>query len=1375
MNWQIPAGIILAGVIFLVMTIFLKRYRVILITVLVLLMLESAFLYSAYRYVSQSDEPKETIADVSLQQEDCLNLFYELLAAGDYPDAEAVLNDVMSYGGYDSDYLLAAARLYAMEGNTQGAKSLYNNLLEQGRLTADKGLAEECEKGGNLSDEGSLVKLNKIILDSLEEKNSGSPYKEVADAISSTSQLVLSVKRGEVDKAKVKEKAADICDLYEKEEKLIPQVFLISAVEESVMSAELMAGEYDRIAEMVGKNCTTDQILILSELFRQNKISDNTFQRSSGLREQVETAESNLNWIKNQKENSGYQKDDRDFINNAIDELHLMTENPKAAYAEWVKGSIREKAGNDDEGGKLYLQLSRIAYDEGNEELSQAYLRESFSASRGSEDPAFSGPVNEIKDILENQNNPEELKKLQALSTMVVDNMGPGILQDLGVASSEDNTGYSQIVAEQISGGDIFFEESESQSEKEEADIPQSTTETTVIQPKNIGKKQGSYTQFVSNQVNQMSASVSIASIDASAFEEVTAVIALDKSMAYEPDDFRNNINILDCGIVIPDYEVEKLADAKVNIVLCCDTSGSMAGQKIADLQDALREFSGKAGSDTNIGIVSFSSGVNDAWTSQPKRDRSDLNVIINSLSADGGTSILSGVEYGLGMFTDKTALNIMVVMSDGQDSMPSDETLLRIQTECEDQNIQIYTMGLGADVDADVLSSYSDYGGGSNMFVSDSSSLYDFYDYAYKVSQNRFKITYNALDTINTSRELLAEYKNSKNIRDTKTYSLYEDTGVGSNSLDRLTNRKVPDYQATLENVILSGLDTRLLYRSSVPQTINLVGNNLSKDRDISVSLHAGLEYNLKTEYVNDNTWKVIVPARAACGDYDVYVEVNGKRAIFDSGLVIADNNMHTVTFGDYVFSATGIQMFDNGNEIKLTGYITMNNWLGFKKEVLLTGNTDQAQEISVSWNKGYIDYHLSDNVQGHAKYLAENKKSLSLPGVDGLKLYRDDFLNAASEEFRVDHYEVYGSIIPDMILIPTANMSLYPDRAEFTFIDFALQMPFMDKLFGIKGRDEIFDFDLNMEAKLIVDGEKLGTDISAKYSSKDTKMLRSLKFGNIDLKVNLGTFDLGINTFTGEGHFELVTTIFKLWNDNGFRVEWNTGYLDAVLLKMDKDITNVYGGIPVTFSNFSVGISGLSKMMREVNFSDLELIGGLNISVNKVKAVAPGLEKFVGDVSFFSFDDIEARLRLTGLKATSNASVFGFNIGSGEIQIGAKIPYTNMLLGIEDVEGAGFDVKLSPQIKVEFLKSYVEANAYCRVSALWNKVLGISVGGDIKAAFRIWVITKDYEGRGDIFIGGYQQHNQKFAWGIIVSANGQTVVNAVWNSSAQMNSIQV
>ena len=98
MNWQIPAGIILAGVIFLVMTIFLKRYRVILITVLVLLMLESDFLYSAYRYVSQSDEPKETIADVSLQQEDCLNLFYELLAAGDYPDAEAVLNDVMSYG-----------------------------------------------------------------------------------------------------------------------------------------------------------------------------------------------------------------------------------------------------------------------------------------------------------------------------------------------------------------------------------------------------------------------------------------------------------------------------------------------------------------------------------------------------------------------------------------------------------------------------------------------------------------------------------------------------------------------------------------------------------------------------------------------------------------------------------------------------------------------------------------------------------------------------------------------------------------------------------------------------------------------------------------------------------------------------------------------------------------------------------------------------------------------------------------------------------------------------------------------------------------------------------------------------------------------------
>lgn len=1369
MNWQILVGISLACLIFVIMAAFLKEYRIIFITVLVLFALGSVFLLAAYNHISRSMTVEEVEeAPVSLGQEDCLNLFYGLILAGDYVDARAVLDDAMNYGGYDSSYLLAAARLYVMEENYQGANALYNYLLTQDRFSGDEYIYEECEKGAAVSDANDLVRLNRIVLDNLAGSGSENPCQAAADNLNASRQLVHSVKNGDIGRVEAKGEASRLCDIYDKEEAANPGIFLISALRDSVISAKLLAGEYDRIVEGMGGECSTDQILILSELFRQNKISNRTLQKSDSLKEQINKAKINLEWIRQQKDKNNYQNDELVVIKEAIDELDLMAENPEAAYAEWIKETIREKADGDDEDGKLYLQLSRIAYEEGNEELSQTYLRESFNADNGSEDPAFSGPVNEIKDILEDEGNAEELKKLESLSAMVVDNMGPGIMQDLGLNSADDDTGYSIIVADQIANGDIHQEDGNDVTES------QSASETIMI-PAAEEKKLGSYTQFVSNQVNKMSASISIASIDASAFEEVSAVIALDKSMAFDQDEFKNNINILDCGLEILDFSVEKIADAKVNIVLCCDTSGSMEGQKIADLRNALNEFSVKADVDTNIGIVSFSGGVNGDWTCQPQNNRSDLNTIINSIAAGGGTSILSGVEHGLSMFTDKTALNVMVVMSDGQDSAPDEETLLRIQTECEDQNVQIYTMGLGADVDADVLSQYSDYGGGRNMFVSDSSSLYSFYEYIYRVSQNRFKITYKALDTIHTARELLAEYKNIRNIRDAKQYYLYEDTGVGAGSTDRLTDKTLPDYQATIGNVVLSGLDTRLLYRSSVPQTINLIGQDLKEDRKISVSLHAGVEYDLKAKYVDDSTWKLTVPARAACGDYDVYVEIDGKRAVFDSGLVIADNNMHTVTFGDYVFAATGIETFDGGNEIKLTGYITMNNWLGLKKEVILSGNPDKTQEISVSWKHGYIDYHLSDNVEGQAKYLAEKRKTFSLPAVDGLKLYRNELLYASAEEFKVDHHEIYDCIIPDLMSIPKANMSLYPDRVEYTFLDLAIQMPFMDKLFGVKDREEILGFNLNTEAKMIADGRKIGADISVKYTSKDTHVLKTLKFGNNDLKVNLGTFDLGINTYTGEGHLELVTTLFMLWKDTGFRVEWKENGLDAILLKMDKDITQVYSGVPVTFSNFSAGVSGLAKVIKEVDISDLELVGGLNISVAKAKAVFPGVEKYIGDVSLVSFDDIEARLRFAGLKATANIKLLGFGVGSAEMQIGSKVSYTNMLLGIDDIEGVGADIRLSPQIKLEFWNSYVEVGGYNELTMLWRKVLGLSCGGHLKSVLKLWVITEDFEGSADMFIGAYEQHNQKAAFGVVISVNGRKVVNAIWAPETNMSSVQI
>ena len=110
--------------------------------------------------------------------------------------------------------------------------------------------------------------------------------------------------------------------------------------------------------------------------------------------------------------------------------------------------------------------------------------------------------------------------------------------------------------------------------------------------------------------MNQKAASVSISGIDTKEFETVRAVVSLEEGIADTEEKFRGNVEILDCGVEIPDYKVKKLEYDTVNIALCCDNSGSMEGEKIENLKKAVSTFVGKLADEVNIGIVPFGSGV---------------------------------------------------------------------------------------------------------------------------------------------------------------------------------------------------------------------------------------------------------------------------------------------------------------------------------------------------------------------------------------------------------------------------------------------------------------------------------------------------------------------------------------------------------------------------------------------------------------------------------------------------------------------------------------------------------------------------------------------------------------------------------------------
>jgi secreted protein with Ig-like and vWFA domain len=1315
MNLQIIGIYGVLAVVGILLAVFRKQSRLVWILTTLFLVPAAFGMHAMASYVEKSEQVVDVENETHLAGQDkvMLQLAMKYLEDGDLERAEEVLNIYAETSEYNDTYLKAWAALEYAKGNEDGAKAICDML--------DLSVKD-------LDDYDDLLEADAEDKKDKEEKDGEQDFiDDLAEAIA-------------------KNDVKDLEEIFEK----MPEALDVPYVREEYLRGLLDKEDYDAVVEYARTNETAEELLMLSDLVRQGAIDEDVLEDSPYLENLQEEADTLKDWIQDQTSDMELTERDQEIVDQAMASLDYSEYDSLDAFQQNLKEDMARQAEKDEEteSSKLYMELSRVFYEEDNETVSTEYLREALLTAGDSEDPAYAEPVRELNEILEDKENTEGLKQIDEVTQELVDNMGPRKLKV--DAEAGDRNSRNKDADE-----DADWDEDVS----EDTQDPGSTTSGLGIATEDAVTEEKDFAQHVTTQVNQMTASLNIASIDAKQFETVTSIISLDESIADTAEKFKENVRVYDCDIEIPDYKVEKLEDKGVNIILVCDNSGSMEGDKIANLKSAVGAFVNGLSSDVKVGIVSFDGGVLGNASASLGSNAGQLKAAIDNMGAFGGTNIYGGVSSALDQMQAGERMNVIILMSDGQDSAPDGDRLYELKKNCSDRDTVIYSMGLGADVDSAVLSTYSGTCGGKYTFVSNSATLQTTYNYLYQMSKNRYRITYTAADTLQTDRRLQVEWNKDSKIYDVKNYSL-----VDNSELEDSLGEK---YDVVLDGITISGFDTRLLYKSTVDQTIYLRGKGLEEKLNIKVSIKSGVSYDLECEYekdtskyAKDTAWKVTVPAKVACGEYDVYVTVNGKRAVFKSGLIVTSGDLHVVRFGSYVFEASTIGQTSTATT--MSGYVRMNDWLSFTGGVSLVGDVKTADSVVMKSSAFNVSFRPNDpDLNLFAKGMAKVGRTISVRPMTDFTLYRNDGRSPDDDAFKVQSAVLgQGLVIQDLLTLSTPGVELYPDRMEVNFNRFTTELPFQDKLLDVAGYESPFAFGQEHEEVLIVSQSAVDCKFELKLESSDKKNFSQAKLCNMPMYVNLDDMELKINTKDDEYEFKITTNIAMLCDGVGFSIKYKEG-LDEIMLYADHKINTTICGVPITFSDFALGVTDMGGPSTWQEVFNATLQGQCDISMAKVSAFFPKLKKFTKDVSLLSLDDTKLNLRFKnpyiGVETTLKAFE-AVELGSASIKLGMNMDYSNSLIGYDGVGINGIVGKLSKGFKLELANCLVDISGSEEV-AISDKVIGSDTEGHGKYRFEWWFFSHEKEVSGEVFLGMYQQHNGKYCFGVVVR-NGTSIV---------------
>merc|ERR1719222_1552688 len=211
-----------------------------------------------------------------------------------------------------------------------------------------------------------------------------------------------------------------------------------------------------------------------------------------------------------------------------------------------------------------------------------------------------------------------------------------------------------------------------------------------------------------------------------------------------------SEVQVID-GYFVHYFVPSNLPTLPKHMVFVLDTSGSMGGEKIQQLKDAMFTVLEELTDSDFFNMIEFNSDVSH-WSGEgftesntefyPATEENKNKAIksVIDLSAGGGTNLNDAILAGLDVAEtalQKEALpkdvkSLIVFLTDGLGSTPSDVIKSNIKTKNRDLQVPVFTVAFGADTDLSLLQSISSQNNGFSKRIYEGSDaalqLEDFY-----------------------------------------------------------------------------------------------------------------------------------------------------------------------------------------------------------------------------------------------------------------------------------------------------------------------------------------------------------------------------------------------------------------------------------------------------------------------------------------------------------------------------------------------------------------------------------------------------------------------------------------------------------------------